>query len=126
ETVMTMTPQRILLFLAGLLVAGLGAAYYGGVFDKPVGEEVAAQAAPSESTAVNDAGESKPAEAKATTEAEAEDLGSPAATAQQPAEKPAQESAAAANSEVVVPTFDLLRVAPDGSLVIAGRAAPNS
>ena len=123
---MTMTPQRILLFLAGLLVAGLGAAYYGGVFDRPVGEEVAAQAAPSESTAVNDAGESKPAEAKATTEAEAEELGSPAAAAQQPAEKPAQESAAAANSEVVVPTFDLLRVAPDGSLVIAGRAAPNS
>src|SRR5690606_6103941 len=115
---MTMTPQRILLFLAGLLVAGLGAAYYGGVFDKPAGEDVA-QASSSESAAVNDAGESKPAEAKA------EDPAKPAAAAQQPAEKQAEESAAADN-EVVIPTFDLLRVAPDGSLVIAGRAAPNS
>lgn len=103
---MTMTPQRTLLFLAGLLIAGLGAAYYGGAFDRQAAEDVA-QVRPSESAAAD--------------EESASDTGG-----QAPAEEPVGESAAAANSGVVVPTFDLLRVDPDGSLVIAGRADPNS
>lgn len=37
-----------------------------------------------------------------------------------------QESAAAAPDAPAAPSFDVLRVEPDGSTVIAGRAAPNS
>lgn len=47
---------------------------------------------------------------------------------QQPAnvQPPAATPGAAARAEVVAPSFDIVRAEPDGSLVIAGKAAPGS
>lgn len=53
----------------------------------------------------------------------------PAAPAAEEPAKPAEAAAPAtppAAAGPVVPTFDLLRVEPDGSLVVAGNAAPNA
>jgi len=104
---MTMTPQRILLFLAGLLIAGFGAAYYNGVFDRQAPHQ-AAVTQPATATS----------EGSSADETVVEDT-----TA---AEEAAADEAKVEEAQVVVPSFDLLRVEPDGSLVIAGQAAPNS
>jgi len=50
------------------------------------------------------------------------------APAAPPVEKPAPETSAPADQQagVTVPSFDILRVEPDGSVVIAGKAAPSS
>jgi nucleoid-associated protein YgaU len=52
----------------------------------------------------------------------------PAATASQATQAPASPAAPQqpAQAAAVTPSFDVLRVEPDGSAVIAGRAAPNS
>jgi len=118
-----MTPQRILLFLAGLLIAGFGAAYYNGVFDRQAPHQ-AAVTQPATATAEGSSAEkTEPAETVA--EAEKAPAKSEESVGADEAVVAAKE-AAADEAKVVVPSFDLLRVEPDGSLVIAGQAAPNS
>jgi len=129
---MTMTPQRILLFLAGLLIAGFGAAYYNGVFDRQAPHQ-AAVTQPATATAEGSSAEkTEPAETVAETEKarakSEESAGADEALVEDTtaAEEAAADEAKVEEAQVVVPSFDLLRVEPDGSLVIAGQAAPNS
>lgn len=111
---------KAVFFIAGGAVVAAGAAYVTGALDIFFPEEPTAVA-------------SLPAP-------QAEPVAPPATAPQavtprieQPAAAPAaQEAARPADTptgmdavpEVIVPTFDLVRVEPDGSLVIAGRAAP--
>ena len=129
---MTMTPQRILLFLAGLLIAGFGAAYYNGVFDRQAPHQ-AAVTQPATATAEGSSAEkTEPAETVAEAEKapakSEESVGADEAVVEDTtaAEEAAADEAKVEEAQVVVPSFDLLRVEPDGSLVIAGQAAPNS
>jgi len=125
---MTTTPQRILLFLAGLLIAGFGAAYYKGVFDRPAPQE-ATVTKPATATSVVPAVTEPapaPAEEAGTAEAASEETAAQETAAADSNVAGDQATAAADETPVVVPSFDLLRVEPDGSLVIAGQAAPDS
>jgi nucleoid-associated protein YgaU len=103
------TPIKVLLFLAGGSAAAATTAYVAGVFDpylNPPAAEAPAQTTPKVAAL-------PPAEAPQ------EKAAAPAA-ATPPAE------VAAPQPEVQVPSFDLVRVQGDGSIVIAGRAAPQA
>lgn len=106
---------KVLLFCVGVFAAGAGAAYFSGAFD-PVKEqavEMASVAVPESS------GEEQPSQD-----------GTPAASPLREDTETGGENDAAGSAgsadDVVVPTFDLLRVEPDGSMVVAGRAAPGA
>lgn len=99
--------------------------------DKPVGDAVNSAARDMKNTVDNGGNAAKPpvaAEpqqtAKAANEVTKSDLlpapeKAPVNTAPATPAQPAQ-------ADVIIPTFDVLRVEPDGSTVIAGRAAPNA
>ncbi|EKF20360.1 LysM peptidoglycan-binding domain-containing protein [Nitratireductor pacificus] len=132
---MVLTPLKGLLFAAGAVVAGVGAAYVAGAFDPYLNDKPAALVAttPGEDAAAPASGEAA-GQKSARLEAPA---GAPEAAtepndAQQaapgPAAQPTGEPAAQTGSEaeVIAPSFDLVRVEPNGSVVIAGRAAPGA
>ena len=113
---------KVVWILVGGTAAAAGAAYVGGVFEPSPGSprvEAAVQ-----QTAAGQAGSAKTDGAGAAT-------GDKADGGQQVASLPPAESAAEAGKsasdvavgDVVVPAFDLVRVEPDGSVVIAGTAA---
>jgi nucleoid-associated protein YgaU len=113
---MAIQGARVLLFALGGLVAASGTAYVTGLLDPwfgraPVTEASLSQDEPGSPDAAPDEAVSPDAvpEAEAPTEVAAD---------------PEQADEAAA--ELVAPTFDLLRVEPDGSIVIAGQAAPSA
>lgn len=113
---MAITPLKALLFLGGASVAAAGTAYLAGAFDpylsgndKPVGIAALPETPKAGSTEAGNAPAAKPEAKVAATD--------PAAA------KPAQSSA---TEQPKAPAFDLLRVEPDGSMVIAGSAMPNS
>lgn len=107
---MAIQGARVLLFALGGLVAASGTAYVTGLLDPWFGRAPVTEASLSqdENTAP-DEGVSPDA------------VPEPDAPAEVAAEPEAADEAAA---ELVAPTFDLLRVEPDGSIVIAGQAAP--
>lgn len=122
-------PLKALLFLGGASGATLGTAYLAGVFD-PQAMQPAGIAQPA----------TPPAPAKAETQT-AEAPASPSPPAQPanpvaPDAMPAEQQVAAAQPEKpvvmpevgtpVAPSFDILRVEPDGSMVIAGKAMAGS
>ncbi|WP_309084011.1 LysM peptidoglycan-binding domain-containing protein [Chelativorans sp.] len=113
---MSNTALRILLFVAAILIGGAGTAYLTGMFDTGSGQS------PDRVARVQDAPTQKP-EARAPAGTQEARQESPAGQGAGNAGEPA---AAAARQEVVVPSFDLLRAEPDGSLVVAGRAAPGA
>lgn len=99
---MAINPLKALIFLAGGLVAALAVAWYAGAFAPLAPQTPAAVSAPEGAAPKGD----KPAA--------------------QAAGKTAKAEAPAASPEVIPPSFDILRVEPDGSIVIAGQAAPNA
>ena len=104
---MVINPLKAFLFLSGGVVAAGATAYVSGALDPylfPPAPPAAEVAAVPEPTA--------PADQKA------ERL--PAT------EQPAEPAAPASVDTTVVPSFDVVRVEPDGSVVIAGTAAPQS
>ncbi|GAB5506510.1 MAG: hypothetical protein Rhirs2KO_16730 [Rhizobiaceae bacterium] len=133
---------KVLWILIGGTAAAAGAAYVGGVFDKPEPGSAPVEAAVQQKPA-GQTGTGKEATGEAvTTEADASagETGekeeqvaslppSDAATETEAAAPAGGEPAAAApadGAEPAVPVFDLVRVEPDGSVVIAGNAAPGS
>lgn len=102
---------KILLFGSGVAVAGIGTAYLSGALDPWFQREQAIVAALPEAEPL-----AKPAALQVEGEDEAD------------APSIAVEDAAALGDgeELVVPAFDVVRVEPDGSMVIAGRAAPGA
>lgn len=111
---MVINPLKAFLFLAGGTVAAVGTAYVSGALDPYL------HAKPSEVTAV-------PQAEQETAAPKAERLPShaPAAeTSSKPEQKP--EGTAPAQQEPIVPAFDIVRVEPDGSVLVAGKAEPNA
>lgn len=102
---------KILLFGGGVAVAGIGTAYLSGALDPWFQREQAIVAA---------LPEAEPLAEPAALQVEGED--------EAVAPSIAVEDAAAVGDgeELVVPAFDVVRVEPDGSMVIAGRAAPGA
>ena len=150
---MALTPIKALLFLAGGSAAVGGTAYVAGVFDPqlnppavvdtaPGGQKLAAlppAEAPSGQTGASGtpAGDAPAVEAPKPPASDAPAAAAPAAPEQQAALPPASEppkteapgpAAAETNKLPIVeaPAFDLVRVEADGSIVIAGHAAPNA
>lgn len=117
--------RALLMGFAATVGAG-GIAAYNGVFSNPTPP---AQLA-STPTASGDAAKTDPAAAPAaTTEVAKADpnVVAPAATTETPAAPAvAPETAPAAVADMAAPTFDVLRVEPDGSVLIAGNAAADS
>lgn len=141
---MKITAQRILLFLVGLLGAWIVVGYYGGFYPRSADQHTP-QVVRSDDAAVGTNGVDG-SDDEAVAEASS-NLGVDAATDASPDEAvladdiveevadtdtseratgDASNAVASDDKKVVVPSFDLLRVAPDGSMVIAGRADPNS
>ncbi|MDQ6435137.1 LysM peptidoglycan-binding domain-containing protein [Mesorhizobium sp. LHD-90] len=145
---MALTPVKVLLFLAGGTTAVGGTAYVAGVFDPFLNPQI-----PQAATAASDTQklaalpDAQAPAAQSDTPKPAD--GTPTAEASKPpagAEKPQQQAAlspaadqpkigaaeprAAAETlpqpAVEAPAFDLVRVEADGSIVIAGHAAPNA
>ena len=107
---MATNPLKVFLLAAGGAVVATGIAYVSGALDPYLKQPTAAVANVPAPAAVAPV-EQKPAEApKPAAEA-------PAPVAQQPA---------AAAATVVAPTFDVVRVEGNGSVVIAGKAAGNA
>ena len=106
---MAVNSLKAILFIAGGAVVAVSAAYLAGVADYFAPEKPAQLvASPAPESAM------KPAEAAR-----------PAGDQMAAIDTPPQAGAEAA-SNLVVPSFDLVRVEPDGSLVIAGHAAPGA
>jgi nucleoid-associated protein YgaU len=113
------TPVKALLFLGGASAAALGTAYVAGAFDPAPSAPPAAIAQPV--TPVD--GAAAPAQAPA--EAQAESKPAEQQVASAPAQ-PEQPAAAVETPAPIAPVFDVLRVEPDGSMVIAGKAMGGS
>lgn len=103
------------MFVVAAVSAAAGTAYVAGGFDSYLGTEPASvTGGPEDQTG------SKEARLGNAPEEEGKE------TPSQPAAEPPAEAASEAKPEVVVPSFDVVRVEPNGSIVIAGSAAPNS
>lgn len=111
---MVVNPLKAILFLAGGTAAVAGAAYVSGALDPFLAKPPAAVAALPETQP--DA---------ATPKAERLPGAEPAAPSAPAAPETAAPATPAAH-EPAMPSFDIVRVEPDGSVVIAGRAAPQS
>ncbi|MHA6685264.1 LysM peptidoglycan-binding domain-containing protein [Mesorhizobium sp. A556] len=137
---MAITSLRALLFTAGGVVVVGGAAYVSGAFDRtaPVPAPVAvATTEPAPAATASGTAGRVGAPASDAPAADAPAVDAPAAGAmapvapsamapQNPDTKPAAPPNSPAAAGVVAPTFDVVRVQGNGSVVIAGKAAPNS
>ncbi|MFC5583874.1 LysM peptidoglycan-binding domain-containing protein [Nitratireductor kimnyeongensis] len=116
---MGLTPLKGLLFLSGAVVAGLGAAYVMGAFETRAPQSTVSSSPSPETDASSTAAKKDEADAGASTK-EARLDGPDGDT-----DSTASETLKSAQ-EIEPPTFDIVRVEPNGSLVIAGKAAPNA
>lgn len=130
---------KILLFAAGGSTAAAGTVYYTGIYDPWATEESAtpmatAEPAKPQSTAPEPASVQAEPQDEPETAAEATETddapGADATVDDEPAPQVAAvaepEATAQSADDLVVPSFDIVRVEPDGSMVIAGSAEPNS
>jgi len=92
-----------------------------GIKDRPVAGTPAVDEAKPADTAAADAKGARPSATAETAEKPADTTAQPATDA-----KPAETSAVDPTASWAVPGFDVLRVEPDGSTVIAGRAEPGT
>ncbi|MBZ9795871.1 LysM peptidoglycan-binding domain-containing protein [Mesorhizobium sp. ES1-4] len=117
---MAINPLKAFLFAAGGTVAAVGTAYVSGVLDPYLHPappaQVAALTPPKPADSGTEGRLPAPAVPAATTPA------APATEATTPAVAPA----APATAGPIAPTFDVVRVEGNGSIVVAGNAAPNS
>jgi nucleoid-associated protein YgaU len=136
---MAITPFKAFLFAVGGCAAAAGVAYVSGAFDPylnpPADVASFSGAAPSGQASSGAAATQGrlPDASGATAMAPAAEAMKPAADAMKPAAdamKPANEAPAStaqpAPPGVIAPSFDVVRVEGDGSVVIAGNAAPNA
>jgi len=134
---MAITSAKILLFLAGASGAATGTAYMAGAFDPYLPPAAVAALPPASAPAEPAKPPAADAAAPAKTPAADATAPKPAEAAAEPA-KPQEQKVAAADPKQdkpkadvttpgpIPPSFDLLRVEPDGSIVIAGKATPGA
>ncbi|WP_274424217.1 LysM peptidoglycan-binding domain-containing protein [Chelativorans sp. YIM 93263] len=138
--------MKVLFLGAGVLIGGLGAAYFAGALDPtlrmaegaavdaPETSEQSATDQPSQNEIVSATGSADQERSQEEEQQQFQGLipgGSSNVNVSEAApegegEGDAEPGGNAENSEVAVPTFDLLRVEPDGSMVIAGKAAADA
>ncbi len=106
---MAINPVKALLFLAGGAAAAATTAYVTGVFDGFAEKEPAVVAA-----APDDGTQDRPSGPSAGIDSSGKQS------------RPAPEGQETETREVLAPTFDVVRVEPNGSIVIAGAASGNS
>ncbi|MGX5842617.1 LysM peptidoglycan-binding domain-containing protein [Mesorhizobium sp. ArgA1] len=120
---MAINPLKAFLFAAGGTVAVVGTAYVSGALDPYLNPtppaEVASLTPPADKPADTGTEGRLPPAPAAPTDAKA-------TPAPADATAPATEAAAPAVAGPVVPSFDVVRVESNGSIVVAGNAAPNS
>lgn len=115
------------MFLAGGVAAAAVTAYVSGALDPYLGKPGVAVATPDASAAAK----ADPKTARLPGESK-ESPSQPSATQTKPTEtdaaaaSPGAESQGAPTNGILAPSFDVVRAEPDGSIVIAGKAAPNS
>lgn len=123
---MAVNPLKAFLFAAGGTVAVIGTAYVSGALDPYLNPtspaEIASLTPPADS---GTEGRLPPAPA-APTDAKATPAPAPADATAPATEGAAPGAPAAPAAGPVVPSFDVVRVESNGSIVVAGNAAPNS
>ncbi|MCO6387822.1 LysM peptidoglycan-binding domain-containing protein [Aliihoeflea sp. 40Bstr573] len=128
---------KILLFVAGGSTAAVATAYYTGIYDPWAAEDSATPIAASEparpesvapdaETESRDEPETAGDETAGTDNASATDAADAGESASEIATVTEPETGEGRDDDLVVPSFDIVRVEPDGSMVIAGSAEPNS
>ncbi|PBC18592.1 MULTISPECIES: LysM peptidoglycan-binding domain-containing protein [unclassified Mesorhizobium] len=128
---MAINPLKAFLFAAGGTVAAAGTAYVSGALDPylhPTPPAKVAALAPPEAPKPADPGTEGrlPAPAVPAAPAAAPQATAPAAPATEATAPAAPAPAAPVAAGPISPTFDVVRVEGNGSIVIAGNAAPNS
>ncbi|MGX5830734.1 LysM peptidoglycan-binding domain-containing protein [Mesorhizobium sp. 43Arga] len=128
---MAINPLKAFLFAAGGTVAAAGTAYVSGALDPylhPTPPAKVAALTPPEAPKPADPGTEGrlPAPAVPAAPAAAPQATTPAAPATEATAPAAPAPAAPAAAGPTAPTFDVVRVESNGSIVIAGNAAPNS
>jgi nucleoid-associated protein YgaU len=130
---MAINPLKAFLFAAGGTVAAAGTAYVSGALDpylhRTPPAEVAALTPPAAPKPADSGTEGRlPAPAVPAAPAAVPQATAPAAPAAEAPAAPANAAAPAAPAAAgpVAPTFDVVRVEGNGSIVVAGNAAPNS
>jgi len=128
---MAINPLKAFLFAAGGTVAAAGTAYISGALDPylhPTPPAKVAASTPPEAPKPADTGTEGrlPAPAVPAAPAAAPQATAPAAPATEATAPAAPAPAAPAAAGPTAPTFDVVRVEGNGSIVIAGNAAPNS
>lgn len=131
---MAINPLKAFLFAAGGTVAAAGTAYVSGALDpylhRTPPAEVAALTPPAAPKPADPGTEGRlPAPAVPAAPGAAPQATAPAAPATDAAAPPATDAAAPAapaTAGPIAPTFDVVRVESNGSIVVAGNAAPNS
>lgn len=110
---------RALLFLLGGVIAAAGTAYFTGLLDPYLGREPAVVATPPSQVQPAPEKDQNAADSNADSKAGSQD---------EAASEAAGETVESATKQdrLVSPSFDLLRVEPNGSVVIAGKAAPDA
>ncbi|MEO3998663.1 LysM peptidoglycan-binding domain-containing protein [Mesorhizobium sp. CAU 1732] len=112
---------KALLFVIGGVTAAAGTAYMTGLLDPWLGRGPAVVASAPQTPAEAPAAASQPAPAQDESPAGDEAAAPPAAEGEVPL--PGDPSTTDKQARLTPPTFDLLRVEPDGSVVIAGKGA---
>ncbi|WP_127597048.1 LysM peptidoglycan-binding domain-containing protein [Nitratireductor alexandrii] len=110
---MVISPLKALLFLTGVSAAAVSTAYISGAFDGFLKEPPAMVAA------LPDDGAAAKADRTANRNGPAKDAPSAGLVVEGEAQTPE-------NKDILPPSFDLVRVEPDGSVVFAGKAAPEA
>lgn len=110
---------RALLFLLGGVIAAAGTAYFTGLLDPYLGREPAVVATPPSQVQPAPEKDQNAVDSNADSKAGSQD---------EAASEAAGETVESATKQdrLVSPSFDLLRVEPNGSVVIAGKAAPDA
>lgn len=110
---------RALLFLLGGVIAAAGTAYFTGLLDPYLGREPAVVATPPSQVQPAPEKDQNAADSNADSNAGSQDQAASQATGE-------TVESATKQDRLVSPSFDLLRVEPNGSVVIAGKAAPDA
>ncbi|MEP6564311.1 MAG: peptigoglycan-binding protein LysM, partial [Mesorhizobium sp.] len=142
---MAINPLKAFLFAAGGTVAVAGTAYVSGALDpylnhtppaeiaaltppaqKPADPGTEGRLPPAPAAATDATTPAAPATDAAAPAAPATDAAAPAAPAAAPAAAATPPAAAPATAGPIAPSFDVVRVESNGSIVVAGNAAPNA